>query len=324
MSTPAVALELSARTTIRPLAESELDEADSIFRLAFGTFIGMPDPTLFAHGVDYVHTRWSTNPGAAFAAEVDGRLAGSNFATNWGSVGFFGPLTVHPEHWDQGVGSLLMEPVLERFADWGTTHQGLFTFAHSPKHIELYRKFGFWPRSLTAIMRKPVQATNPKPGWSLYSEFAGTERSACVTMCRQLTDSVYDGLDLTLETAAVHDQSLGDTVLLLDGSTISGLAVCHLGAGTEAGDGVCLVKFGAVRAGTGAAERFERLLDACEDLAAERGLSFVEAGINLARSDAYGALTARGYRTGLQGVAMHRPNTPGYSHPNAYVIDDWR
>jgi hypothetical protein len=25
----------------------------------------------------------------------------------------------------------------------------------------------------------------------------------------------------------------------------------------------------------------------------------------------------------LQGVTMHRPNAPGYSHPDAYVIDDW-
>src|SRR4029078_3784226 len=31
---------------------------------------------------------------ASFGATLDGKLVGSNFATNWGSVGFFGPLTV--------------------------------------------------------------------------------------------------------------------------------------------------------------------------------------------------------------------------------------
>ena len=30
---------------IRPLEERELPEADRIIRLAFGTFMGLPDPT---------------------------------------------------------------------------------------------------------------------------------------------------------------------------------------------------------------------------------------------------------------------------------------
>ncbi|NEW37611.1 GNAT family N-acetyltransferase [Nocardia cyriacigeorgica] len=306
----------------RLLRESELVEADSIFRLAFGTFIGLPDPMMFAHGTDCVRTRWEADPSAAFAGVVDGRLAGSNFGTNWGSVAIVGPLTVHPDHWDQGVGSLLMEPVMERFAAWSSTHLGLFTFAQSPKHLELYRKFGFWPRHLTAIMRKPVQRTQPAPGWMAYSELSGAEDPTVLSMCRSLTDEVYEGLDLSGEIA--RTRTCGETVLIMDGWSVSGLAVCHLGAGTEAGDDVCLVKFGAVRPGPGAAERFERLLDACEDLAAERGLGTIEAGTNLARTNAYSSMIARGFRTQLQGVAMHCADDLGYSHPDSYVIDDWR
>lgn len=74
--------------------------------------------------------------------------------------------------------------------------------------------------------------------------------------------------------------------------------------------------------------RFERLLDACERLAAERGLGQLDAGVNLGRPDAYRRMIDRGFRTWSQGVTMHRPNEPGYSHPDAYVIDDliddWR
>ncbi|TMA78561.1 MAG: GNAT family N-acetyltransferase, partial [Deltaproteobacteria bacterium] len=33
---------------VRPLREHDLREADRIIRVAFGTFIGMPDPTTFA------------------------------------------------------------------------------------------------------------------------------------------------------------------------------------------------------------------------------------------------------------------------------------
>src|SRR5437762_14124218 len=80
--------------SIRPLQVSDLEEADRIFRLAFGTFLGMPDPTAFMGDADLVRPRWRADPSAAVAAEAGGRLLGTNFAANWGSVGFFGPLSV--------------------------------------------------------------------------------------------------------------------------------------------------------------------------------------------------------------------------------------
>ena len=42
-------------------------------------------------------------------------------------------------------------------------------------------------------------------------------------------------------------QQHGDTVLLLDDTGLNGFALCHGGAGTEGGSGVCEVKLGAVR-----------------------------------------------------------------------------
>jgi hypothetical protein len=35
-------------------------------------------------------------------------------------------------------------------------------------------------------------------------------------------------------------------------------------------------------------------------------------------------MAASGFRSDFQGVAMHRDNRPGFSRPDAYVIDDWR
>ena len=307
--------------SVRPLRETDLDRADEICRVAFGTFLGIPDPFGTA---DYVRTRFAADPHAAFAAIVDGELAGSNFAANWGSVGFFGPLTVRPDLWDHGVGKSLMEPIMGCFETWGNRHVGLFTFSHSPKHLELYRRYGFWPRFLTAVMHKQVEPRGAVPGRVMYAELSAAERPDYLSACRALTDAVYAGLDLEREIVATHVQGLGDTVLLPGEAGLDGLAVCHCGPGSEAGADVCFVKFGAVRPGPQAGDRFERLLDACEQLAAERGLGRLDAGMNLGRQDAYQRMAARGFRTGLQGVTMHRPNEPGYSHPDAYVIDDWR
>ena len=44
--------------TIRPLDQHDLPEAERIFRLAFGTFFGLPDPMSFMGDADLVNTRW--------------------------------------------------------------------------------------------------------------------------------------------------------------------------------------------------------------------------------------------------------------------------
>jgi hypothetical protein len=69
---------------------------------------------------------------------------------------------------------------------------------------------------------------------------------------------------------------------------------------------------------------FDRLLDACDAFAAARGAKAVAAGTNLAREGAYRRMVARGFRTELQGVGMHRANEPGYSRPDVWALDDWR
>jgi predicted N-acetyltransferase YhbS len=305
---------------VRPLQESDLPEADQILRAAFNTFLGLPD--LFGDK-DYARTRWRADPPAALAAERDGRLIGSNFVTGWGSVGFFGPLSVRPELWDQGVASRLMEPTVAALDEHGTRHTGLFTFPHSAKHLGLYAKFGFRPRFLTPVMIRPVNG-RPEITFGCYTALTASDRADAAEACRALTDAVYDGLDVTREIRAVEEQGLGEVVLLDDDQGLAAMAVCHLGAGTEAGTGGCYVKFGVARPGTGAGRRFAALLDACEALAAERGASHVELGVNAARHDALTAVTGRGYRAVMVGVTMHRGADDGYSHPDAWIIDDWR
>jgi hypothetical protein len=119
-------------------------------------------------------------------------------------------------------------------------------------------------------------------------------------------------------------QNLGEIVLLDDSSDLAGMAVCHLGAGTEAGSRGYYIKFGLARPGPGAERRFGALLDACEALAVDHQADHVELGVNAGRHEAYAAVMARGYRAGLVGVSMHRANDEGYSRPGTWLIDDWR
>jgi N-acetylglutamate synthase-like GNAT family acetyltransferase len=308
-----------ADVLIRPLQDGDLDAADRVMRIAFGTFLGAPDPMMVFGDLDYVRSRFAAEPSWAFAAELDGEVVGSNFATRWGSFGFFGPVTVRVDLWDRGIAGRLMEPIMDLFDQWQVRQAGLFTFPQSPKHIGLYQKFGFWPQYLTPLMERPVTPT----GESEYSTYSDGDESAVLSACRNVTDAIFEGLDVGHEIRATAAQALGDTVLLHDDSELVGFAVCHCGAG-EAGSGACYVKFAAVRPGPESGDRFERLLDACESLADERGLQRMVAGVNVARHDAYRRLLARGYRVWLEGVIMQRPNEPGYCRPDVYVIDDLR
>lgn len=336
----------SSTVAIRPLREADLDAADRVMRLAFGTFLGMADPMQFMGDANYVHTRWRADPAAAYCAEDGGAVVGSVFVGNWGSVGFFGPLTIRPDYWDQGVAQLLLQPVMECFERWGTRDMGLFTFPTSLKHVGLYRKFGFWPGHLTILMGKKVDSGGAAlvasvaaagggvrgsgvPGaveasWTKFSDVPVEEREAMLDRCSALTGNVFEGLDVSVEIRSVAEQKLGETVLLWTWDELTGLAVCHCGGGTEAGSGTCYIKFAAVYPALTGDLEFRRLLTACEQLAAERGLEKVLGGVNTARQEAWAAMADSGWRGNMVGVAMHRPTGPGYNRPGVYLIDDWR
>jgi GNAT superfamily N-acetyltransferase len=349
---------------IHQLREYDLAEADRIFRLAFGTFFGLPDPMSFAEDADYVRTRYYADPSSAYGATIvenkgggksngsdNRKLVGSNFTANWGSVGFFGPLTVHPDYWDKGVARSLMEPTMQLFSKWNTKHSGLFTFAQSPKHVSLYQKYGFWPYYLTAVMSKvvnPIRTTsvnNESLQWSKYSDVSKREKRSdkyLVDGCRRLTTAIYGGLDLRVEIMSVIKQQLGDIVLIWDPDStnynttsnnnrdIAGFAICHCGKGTEAGSNTCYIKFAAVRPPTSdsdnlvAANNFDRLIDACTTFTSQLGLSRLVAGANTSRRQAYAKMLSKGFRIDMLGVVMQNGVDVGYNRPDVYVMDDWR
>ena len=310
--------------TIRPLRKEDLPNADHIMRLAFGTFMQMPEPEKFGEGTDHVKTRWIADPNAVFAAEISGKLVGSNFVTRWGSFGFFGPLTVHPDFWDKGVAKRLLEPTMELFSKWGVSHTALFTFADSPKHLGLYQKFGFWPRYLTPVMSKTLQTSGESGKWSKFSDVPDVEREQYLAKCRNLSSSVCKGLDLKREILAVQDQKLGDTVMLWEDDTLTGFAVCHSGPGTEAGSDTCYIKFATAGKGLNAGDAFSMLLKACEEYARMQEMNKVLAGVNTACHNAYRKMIADGFRTDFIGVLMLRPNQPAFDDSDSYVICDLR
>ena len=140
---------------------------------------------------------------------------------------------------------------------------------------------------------------------------------------------------------SVIKQQLGDIVLIWDPDStnntttnnnrdIAGFAICHCGAGTEAGSNTCYIKFVAVRPPTSdsdnlvAANDFDRLIDACTTFASQQGLSRLVAGVNTSRRQAYEKVLSKGFRIDMLGVVMQNGVDVGYNRPDVYVMDDWR
>lgn len=310
-----------------PLLETELDAADRVFRIAFGTRAGLKDPMTFDGDAALVRTRYFSKHVVVVGGRLDGELVASTFATTWGSFGFIGPVSVLPDRWNEGLAQRMLEQITVAFDRNGVRQLGLFTFPESPKHLALYRKYGFWPWFLTFLMEKsldPADGSARHPRFSRFSELTSKEKDRCIEVCRAVTGSLYEGLDLSQEILSVDVQRLGDTILLEGNGSYAGFAICHVGAGTEAGSGNAYVKFAAVHSVPGAGEDFDRLLAACQAFAQERGMRRLVAGVNSGRRDAFSRMLHHGFRSFRQGVAMHRPDEPCYNRPDVYAIDDWR
>jgi GNAT superfamily N-acetyltransferase len=83
-------------------------------------------------------------------AEADGRILGSNFLDERGSITGVGPITVDPEAQGHGVGRRLMEAVMER----GARARGirLFQDSFNMQSLALYASLGFEVKEPAVVM----------------------------------------------------------------------------------------------------------------------------------------------------------------------------
>lgn len=309
---------------VRPMQTSDLPAARKVLSLAFGTFLQVPEPDDFWSDLDYIGTRWRSSPESAFVVVQNGEVIGSNFATRWGSIGIVGPLSIHPKAWHQGLAKQLMIPVMSCFKRWKVTHSALFTFAQSQMHTNLYQKFGFWPRYLTAIMQKEISVDIvDKTEYELFSKGNATKQASILSQVNQMCDDIYSGLSLGHEIRMTDEQKLGDTVLIETNGILKGFAVMHCGKNTEAGENKAYIKFATIEQSLGQ-NCFKKLLNACESFTDQQSLAVLEVGANFARKEMIELLQQRAYRTVIQGVAMQSDNDSAYNRAGIYLIDDWR
>lgn len=141
-------------------------------------------------------------------AEIDGRIAGSNFLWEHDPIAGIGPITVDPNVQNATVGRRLMQNVLRRAEERGFASVRLVQAAYHSRSLSLYTKLGFDTREPLAAMNGPALGLT-FPG-QIVRPAVADDREACNALCfrihghsrdAELRDAIQQG------TASVVEQN---------------------------------------------------------------------------------------------------------------------
>ena len=326
------------KVQIRRVRKGDLSKVRDVFEQSFGDFLERQlgtRPRQAFNGAQYVHHRWLMEPWGCFVAEEDNaKIVGAALAVTWGTVGLLGPVAVLTHYHNQGIAQQLIRAVQEFFDENKATLHGVVTYPHSAKHLALFHKFGYRPKSLTAIMsraldRPATRGVLPKPPKGLltvrrFSTLEETKKKAALGRFHRITNAVCRGMDLSKEVEIVDGLALGDTLLLERGADVIGFAVYHTPGVSEAPAGALYVKYLAIDPRHRKVEHLEQFVSSIEDLAQEHGLARVILPVYLRYWLAYSTLVKCGYQVDFTMVRMEKGKPEDNEDSADLLLDDWR
>lgn len=142
---------------------------ESAGRICYEAFASLADEHGFPRDFPTVSAaaepiRWLINHPRIYAvvAELDGRVVGSNFLDERGTISAIGPISVDPSAQDHRVGRLLMDAVLARAHAQQAPGVRLLQIAYHNRSLSLYAKLGMAVRgSFAAMHGSPIRETMP-------------------------------------------------------------------------------------------------------------------------------------------------------------------
>ncbi len=171
--------------TIREAVDADWAEAGRICYEAFAT---VADQHGFPHDFPTVEAasapiRWLINHPQIYGvvAEKEGRILGSSFLDERGTISAIGPVSVDPTTQDHHVGRKLMEAMLGRAHARNAPGVRLVQIAYHNRSLSLYAKLGMEVRgSFAAMHGTPLRRT--LPGYAVRPATPDDEY-ACNSLC---------------------------------------------------------------------------------------------------------------------------------------------
>ena len=325
------------KVQIRRVRKGDLSKVRDVIEQTFSDFLERQlgtRPRQPFGGAQYVHHRWLMEPWGCFVAEEDqSKIVGAALAATWGSLGLLGPVAVLTNYQNQNIGQQLIQAVEDFFEENKAVLHGCVTYPASPKHLALYHKFGYRPKSLVALMSRALERREGRPPGNRlrapfsvrrFSTLEETKKKAALARFHRITNGICRGLDVSKEVEIVDGLALGETLLLERGREMLGFAVCHTPGVSEAPVGALYVKYLAIDPQQKRPEFLEQFVAALEDVGYELGVQRVILPVYTRYWLAYSTVLRCGYQVDFTMLRMQRGKQEDYEDPTHLVLDDWR
>lgn len=139
--------EFSNRTAIETDAEALVPLINRAFEVEKQFFT--------TERIDLAETREFLKKGTFLLAESDGRLAGCNYVELRGEAGYFGLLSVDPDHQGRGLGRKLIEQAEDFCRDAGCSLMQIRVLNHRTELPPFYEKLGYHVARIEEVEQVP-------------------------------------------------------------------------------------------------------------------------------------------------------------------------
>ena len=155
-----------SKTRIRRATREDIEVCGEICYRAFGDLAdehGFPHEFPSLEAANSVVSSVVTTAGVyGIVAEINGRVAGSNFMDERSPIAGIGPISVDPDVQNSGAGRAMMQHMLERVAANRMPGVRLVQTAYHNRSLCLYAKLGFEIREpLSVMIGEPIKESLP-------------------------------------------------------------------------------------------------------------------------------------------------------------------
>jgi len=164
--------------------------------------------------------------------EDDGRVVGYIFNHICGEFAWFGTFGIHADFRGKSIGKELLKATIEMFHnEFNVKNIGLITMPNSGYNIGFYIKNGFIPKEMILRCSKMIESKDlsisAKDRFTV--ELVDIEKDSdykhMVNVTKEISDSLYKGLDMSPELQLVRNNKLGTSFLIYEENQIIGFGI---------------------------------------------------------------------------------------------------